>query len=39
MAVFEDLDGKYWGGGVAEDGEEREVEIEENKGRDVSLEL
>ena len=36
---YEDLDGEYQGGGVAEEeGEGREIEIE-NKGWDVSIEL
>ena len=37
---YEDINGEYWGGGVAEEGEEegREVEIE-NEGRDMSIEL
>ena len=36
---YEDIDGEFWGGGVAEEGEERrEVEIE-NEGQDVSIEL
>ena len=33
---YEDINGEYWGGGVAE--EEREVEIE-SEGGDVSIEL